>query len=400
MNFHIKTYGCKLNQSDSEIIRDILLEKHQETSLSDADFVILNTCGVVEKTERKILKEAEKIKDKKIIITGCLPMISLEECQKVSDGIIGPTNLLSINKIVDGIIKVDIEKTKTDKVKLKKSSSKIIPIAEGCLGNCTYCATKFARKGLFSFSAKEIIKKVKESNSSEIYLTSQDLSVYGMDRGESLSSLLKEIVKIDRDFKLKLGMMNPKYVTEELLNIYESDKIYKFIHLPLQSGDNDLLKKMNRGYKVEDFINIVKKFRKKFKESIIATDVIVGHPLETEESFNKTLKVIKEAKPEVLHIFKFSKRKGTADFNLKDLPDRIKKDRSRIVTELFENYNYEKNKKYIGKKLEVLIVEKRKNNYLSRTDSGRAVAVKEGLIGQKVKVKIIDCKWNYLIGEV
>ncbi|MDK2948994.1 MAG: threonylcarbamoyladenosine tRNA methylthiotransferase [Patescibacteria group bacterium] len=400
MNFHIKTYGCKLNQSDSEIIRDILLEKHQETSLSDADFVILNTCGVVEKTERKILKEAEKIKDKKIIITGCLPMISLEECQKVSDGIIGPTNLLSINKIVDGIIKVDIKKTKTDKVKLKKSSSKIIPIAEGCLGNCTYCATKFARKGLFSFSAKEIIKKVKESNSSEIYLTSQDLSVYGMDRGESLSLLLKEIVKIDRDFKIKLGMMNPKYVTEELLNIYESDKIYNFIHLPLQSGDNDLLKKMNRGYKVEDFTNIVKKFRKKFKESIIATDIIIGHPLETEESFNKTLKVIEEVKPEVLHIFKFSKRKGTADFNLKDLPDRIKKDRSRIVTELFENYNYEKNKKYIGKKLEVLIVEKRKNNYLSRTDSGRAVAVKEGLIGEKAKVKIIDCKWNYLIGEV
>jgi len=399
MNFHIKTYGCKLNQSDSEIMRELLLEKHQETSLSDADFVILNTCGVVEKTERKILKEARKLKDKKIIITGCLPMISLEECQKVADGIIGPTNLLSINKIIDGIIKVDIKKTKTDKAKLKKSSSKIIPIAEGCLGNCTYCATKFARKELFSFSAQEIINKIKNSNEHEIYLTSQDLSVYGIDRGESLSSLLKEIVKIDRDFKLKLGMMNPKYVTDELLEVYESDKIYKFIHLPLQSGDNELLKKMNRGYKAEDFTGIVKKFRKKFKESIIATDIIVGHPLETEESFQKTLKIIKEVKPEVLHIFKFSKRKGTADFNLKDLPDRIKKDRSRMITEIFENYNYEKNKRYINKKLDVFIVEKRKNNYLSRTSSGRAVALKEGKIGEKVKVKIIDCKWNYLIGE-
>lgn len=400
MNFHIKTYGCKLNQSDSEIMRSLLLKEHQETSLANADFVILNTCGVVEKTERKILKEATKLKDKKVIIAGCLPLVSPEECQKVADGIIGPTNVLSINKIVNGITKIDTKKTKTDKAKLKNNDSKIIPIAEGCLGNCTYCATKLARKELFSFSAKEIIKKAKESNSSEIYLTSQDLSVYGMDKGESLSSLLKEIVKIDRDFKLKLGMMNPKYVTNELLEVYESDKIYKFIHLPLQSGDNELLKKMNRGYKVEDFINIVKKFRKKFKESIIATDIIVGHPLETEESFKKTLKIIKEVKPEVLHIFKFSKRKGTEDFNLKDLPDRIKKDRSRIITEIFENYNYEKNKRYINKKLDVLIVEKRKNNYLSRTSSGRAVALKEGKLGEKAKVKIIDCKWNYLVGRV
>lgn len=225
---------------------------------------------------------------------------------------------------------------------MKNSSSKIIPIAEGCLGNCSYCATKLARKELFSFSAKEIVKKIENSNQPEIYLTSQDLSVYGMDRNETLSSLIREIIKIKRDFKLKLGMMNPKYVSDELLDLYKSDKIYKFIHLPLQSGDNDLLKKMNRGYKVEDFTSIVKKFRKKFKESIIATDIIVGHPLETEESFDKTLKVIKEIKPEVLHIFKFSRRKGTKDFELKDLPDRIKKDRSRIINELFKNYNYEK----------------------------------------------------------
>ncbi|MFA5228588.1 MAG: tRNA (N(6)-L-threonylcarbamoyladenosine(37)-C(2))-methylthiotransferase [Candidatus Paceibacterota bacterium] len=399
MNFHIKTYGCKLNQSDSEIIRDLLLKKHKETSLNDADFIVFNTCGVVEKTERKILKEAKSFKNKKIIIAGCLPLISLEECQKVADAIIGPTNILSINKVIDGIIKIDIKKKKTDKAKLKNNNSKIIPIAEGCLGNCSYCATKLARKELFSFSAKEIVKKIKESNNSEIYLTSQDLSVYGIDRGESLSSLLKEIIKINRDFKLKLGMMNPKYVNEELLDIYESEKIYKFIHLPIQSGDNELLKKMNRGYKIEDFVNIAKKFRSKFKESIIATDVIIGHPLETEDSFQKTLKIIKKIQPEVLHIFKFSKRKGTADFNLKDLPDRIKKDRSRIITKLFEDYNLKKNKKYINKTLEILIVEKRKNNYLSRTNSGRVVVIKEGKLGEKKRVKIIDCKWNYLIGD-
>lgn len=112
MNFCIKTYGCKLNQSDSEIMRDLLLKEHKETSLNDADFVILNTCGVVKKTERKILKEARNLKNKKVIIAGCLPLISLEECQKVADGIIGPTNILSINKVVEGILKIDIKKQK------------------------------------------------------------------------------------------------------------------------------------------------------------------------------------------------------------------------------------------------------------------------------------------------
>jgi tRNA A37 methylthiotransferase MiaB len=167
----------------------------------------------------------------------------------------------------------------------------------------------------------------------------------------------------------------------------------------LQSGDDELLKKMNRGYTVSDFIEVVKSFRKKFKESIIATDIIVGHPLETEESFKKTVELINKIQPEIVHIFKFSKRKGTPDFNLKDMPDRIKKDRSRIISELFEKYNLEKNKKYKGKKLNVLVVEKRKGKYLARTDSGRAVVLENGKIGERFNIKIIDYKWNYLIGS-
>lgn len=118
--------------------------------------------------------------------------------------------------------------------------------------------------------------------------------------------------------------------------------------------------------------------------------------METEASFDKTIKVIKKIKPDIIHIFKFSKRKGTPDFKLKDYPDRIKKDRSRIVSELFENLNLEKNKKYLGKEFKVLIVEKRKNKYLSRTDSGRAVVLDKGEVGSFVKVKIVDYKWNYL----
>ncbi|MFA5432025.1 MAG: tRNA (N(6)-L-threonylcarbamoyladenosine(37)-C(2))-methylthiotransferase [Candidatus Paceibacterota bacterium] len=419
MNFYLKTYGCKLNQADSELIRGLLSKNYKESSREEADFVILNTCGVVEKTERKILKEAEELKKKgkKVIISGCLPLISFEECDKVADGIIGPTNISSISLITKKVLKgeraIEIEKKKIDKSDLclkkkrekKETCSAIVSIAEGCLGSCSYCATRFARKELVSFNIENIAKEVKSIIAlgfKEIQLTSQDLSVFGMEKGRQiLPRLLKELIAIEGNFKIKLGMMNPGHankIIKELLKAYESDKIYKFIHIPLQSGDNELLKKMNRGYSVIDFISVAQAFKKKFKDVIIATDIIVGHPLETEKSFNETIKVIKKVKPDIIHIFKFSKRKGTPDFNLKDLPDRIKKERSRILTKLFESLNLEKNKKYLGKKFNVLIVEKRRDKYLARTESGKAVALEKGEIGTLIKVKIIDYKWNYLIG--
>lgn len=409
-----------MNRADSELMRGILSDDFEESSKEDADFVILNSCGVVEKTERKILKEAVELKNKgkKVIISGCLPLVSFEECFKTADGLLGPSNVSSIGLLAEKIMKGKkefiVEKENVDKAGMcfdkkraaKDTCSAIVSIAEGCMGNCSYCATKFARKGLNSFEKENIIGEIKEALSSgfkEIQLTSQDLSVYGMEKGKpALPELLKDISLIEGDFKVKLGMMNPghaKRMLEELLSAYQSEKIYKFIHLPLQSGDDELLKKMNRGYSVNDFTSIVKAFRKKFKETIIATDIIVGHPLETEESFKKTVELIKKIQPEIVHIFKFSKRKGTADFNLKDLPDRIKKERSRIISELFEKYNLKKNKKYKGRKLDVLIVEKRKGKYLGRTDSGRAVVLEKNNGRERIKAKIIGCKWNYLIGE-
>jgi threonylcarbamoyladenosine tRNA methylthiotransferase CDKAL1 len=421
MNFYLKTYGCKLNQADSELIRGFLYGKHEESSLEKADFVILNSCGVVEKTERKIIKDALalKKKGKGVIISGCLPLISPEECSKSSDGILGPSNISSIGFLIEEILKDKnaciVEETKIDKAKFyldkkrgkREGCSAIVAISEGCLGGCTYCATRMARKKLKSFSPENIIGEIKEAVSNgykEIQLTSQDLSVYGLDsqKKQALPELLNRISSIERDFRIKPGMMNPGYakkMLKPLLSAYDSDKLYKFIHLPIQSGDDELLEKMNRGYPAKDFIETAGAFRKKFKDGVIATDIIVGHPLETEDAFNKTLKVIEKIKPDIIHIFKFSKRKGTPDFKLKDLPDRIKKERSRILTEKFIDLNLEKNKKMVGKKFKVLIVEKRKGKYLARTDSGRAVILKKGKIGSFVNVKIADYRWNYLIGD-
>jgi len=407
--YHLETFGCKLNQTDSERIKSKLDKEYKQSSLKEADFVVLNTCGVVEKTERKILKKINQFKKTKIVIVaGCLPLIS-QECRSLAHGVIGPQSIDSVNKVVkEALQRKHIVLLKDNSIKkpitLIKQGSAIIPIAEGCLGQCTYCTARLARKELKSFAIKDILKEIKEALNQgvkEIQLTSQDLAVFGLDKGkQELAELLKEIIKIKGEFKIKLGMMNPgqaKKILKPLLKLYESDKLYKFIHIPLQSGDNDVLKKMKRNYNAEDFIQISEAFRKKFKDSVLATDIIVGHPHESEKAFNNTIKVIEKTKPDIIHIFKFSKRKGTLDYQLKDWPDRIKKQRSRELTKLFQKINEERNRKMKGKTFEVLVIEKRG---LGRTNSGRAVVLNKGKPGFSGKAKIIDAKWNYLSGKV
>jgi len=421
--FHLITYGCKLNHADSEVMKSLLLaENFEETTLVEADFVIINTCGVVEKTERKILKQAEDLRknNKKIILTGCLVSISEKICEQVADAVLGVGNIDAIVEAVQVISKNKklklIEDKKIDKalfqkkLKLDKTDiSSVVAISEGCLGSCTYCASKLARKKIKSFKINNILKEIKEKiefGFKEIHLTSQDLAVFGFDEKEHkllLPQLLKSISEISGDFRIKLGMMNPgqtKVIFNDLLEIMKSDKFYKFLHIPIQSGSDSVLKNMKRGYKAADVIDLTKRFRKEFPDGILATDIIVGHPTETDDDFQNTVKLINKIQPDVLHVFKFSKRKGTEDYDLKDYPDRIKKDRSRILNNIFKKYNLKNNKKLIKTEQEILVVKKNKESFLGRTSNGQAIVLKKAIIGDFIKVKIVDCKWNYLIGEV
>jgi len=420
VRFYLETFGCKFNKADSELIRKILIENgFKEASEKEADFVILNTCGVVEKTERKIIKRATELKKKgkKIIFAGCLPLISPKVCQKFADGLIGPTNILDLPKIVKRVLKGEkaksLKQKPIDKAKLrcfaipKESVVAIIPISEGCLSFCSYCATRLAKGKLRSFNKEEILENIKlalRSGAKEIQLTSQDLAIYGLDKGKFLlPELLKEISKIEGDFRVRLGMMNPKFAKKffgKILEILENEKFYKFLHLPLESGSNNVLKAMNRGYRVEEFLEMASKFKRKFKNSLLATDIIVGFPTETEKDFKETVSIIKKIKPEILHIFRYSKREGTEAAKLKDFPDRIKKERSRILTKIWKEISREKSKKYLGKEFRALITEKRGNTFLARLPSYKAVILKEGNLGEFVKVKIIGAKPNYLIGKI
>lgn len=200
-------------------------------------------------------------------------------------------------------------------------------------------------------------------------------------------------------------MGNPQHIKpilKELIEVYKNEKIYKFLHIPIQSGDNNVLKEMNRNYTIEDVYEIIKYFRKEIRDITISTDVIVGYPTETDKQFLETIKAIKKIKPVFVNISRFGQRKGIDANKYKDLSGNIKKERSRKLTKLCEEISLNENKKEKNKIKEILIIEKGKNNsYVGKTNDYKSVVVfKKLVLGKKYKVKIIDANNYYLTGKL
>ena len=379
---YIETYGCTMNQSDSDIMRGIIAKNFELVeSVSEADVVIINSCGVVDFTERKILKRAESLKrqGKKVVMAGCLPRIATKKCLEVSDALVSPDNVhvidLAVRSVLKGEKPILIDRTSIDKSeiscvkrRLRENAIAIVSIAEGCTGRCSFCATRFARGRLRSFKLESIVEEVRwcvENGFKEIQITSQDTGAYGLDKGRyMLPDLLRAISEIEGDFRVRVGMMNPRHAVEmldDLLNSFESEKIYKFIHVPVQSGDESVLRDMNRDHSVEDFVEVVRAFRRRFDDVMVSTDIIVGFPTETEEAFWKTYELIKDVEPDIVNITRFSKRPFTPAYKLKEIHGWIVKERSRKLTELARSIGLKRNRRFIGKGLRVLITKNGKN---------------------------------------
>ncbi len=416
---YIETYGCTSNQADSDIMRGIIKRRFILSDDSEkSDIVVINSCGVVEHTERKILRRIDELKKKgkKVVLAGCLPRIA---DANGADSIVTPDNLELIGDVIGALIdgkrlnldrrkKIDKSELRCIKERLKENKIAIVSISDGCLGSCAYCATRFARGRLFSFKPENIVEEVKEAVSQgfkEIQLTSQDTAAYGFDgRSYNLADLLNEISKIEGEFRVRVGMMNPNNAIEildELVDAFKSEKIFKFIHIPVQSGDNGVIERMNRNYTVEEFIEIVSAFRREFDDITLSTDIIVGFPGETDEEFTESCRLIEKVKPDIVNITRFSPRKGTPASKMKDMPDRIKKERSRILTELAMKIGEENNKNHTGKEYRVLVTKRgKKDTFLSRTDSYRPVILKGVEPGKFYHVRIVDFTFNYLRGKV
>ncbi|MEM3477799.1 MAG: tRNA (N(6)-L-threonylcarbamoyladenosine(37)-C(2))-methylthiotransferase [Archaeoglobaceae archaeon] len=411
MKIAIETYGCTMNQSDSDIMRAFLSEHFELSNVEDAEVVVINSCGVIEFTERKIIRRIQELKSagKKVVLAGCLSRIS-KEALSLADSAIAPDNL---EKIVEAVRLTfnggarflewkNVDKTCFPKFRLRENVIAIVSISEGCMGHCNFCATKFARGKLRSFSLENIVKEVENAvkqGFKEIQITSQDTGCYGLDKGKlMLPELLEKICKIDGEFRVRVGMMNPQFakaMLPDLLNAYESEKIYKFLHLPVQSGDNKVLENMRRGHRVEDFVEVVEEFRKRF-DIMLSTDIIVGYPTESEESFWKSYELIKSIRPDIVNITRFSRREGTLASKLKQIPGWIVKERSRKLTELCVKIGLENNRRYLGKKMEVLVTTQGRRWMLARSNEYRAV-ITSGKLGEFKKVQIGDCRHNYLL---
>jgi len=421
MQVYIESYGCSANQNNSEIISG-LLQRSGFIIVNDpknADILILNTCVVKGATERKMrsrIEELLKIK-KKLIVTGCMPDVEAKIIKSISPEIVLVGNH-AIKEIVNAVRRM-IEGnpidyiTKNNEIKLclpKAPINRVIgitQISEGCLGNCAYCYTRYAKGSLFSYPKDLILKSVEadlKAGMKEIWITSQDNAAYGLDNNKrELPALLKSILNLRHRFMLRLGMMNPDNVMKilpDLIDVYEDKKMFKFIHIPVQSGSDNVLESMRRRYKAKDFVRIVKAFREKFSDITIATDVICGFPSESEEDFQKTIDLIDEIKPDVMNISKFTSMPNTLASRMKQLNSEVVKKRSIILTILHRKFLIEKNKGLVGKVLRCIIDEKEGDRIIARTPSYRKVIVNSGNIGDIADVEITGYTENLLIGKI
>jgi len=325
--YHIITYGCQMNESDSERLAAKLEKKKYKLTdkIESADLIIINTCSVRQSAIDRVyskIKQFNKLKIKnpklKIILTGCILIKDKRKFEKEVD---------EIWPIIDF------------QSEAKHSSKKqaFIPIMTGCNNFCSYCAVPYTRGREKSRPKKEILKEIKElinKKYEKIMLLGQNVNSYKF----NFANLLEEIAKIKGNFEIRFMTSHPKDMSDELIKVIkENKKISKEIHLPIQSGDNTILKKMNRGYTVGCYKKLIKKIKKEIPKVILSTDIIVGFPGETEKQFQNTVKLVKEIKFKQIYVARYSPRSGTTASKLKDnIPADEKKKRKRIILDLIK----------------------------------------------------------------
>jgi len=419
---YVKSFGCSANLADGEVIAGCLSKAGFEVvdEPQDAEILLYNTCAVKSPTENRVIDILRKApKDKRLIVTGCLPLINFERLKSEVefDGVTGPA---PGSKIVEVLCRVVAGEKVVSLGGVSKPSLclpripvnpvvSVVPINYGCLGNCSYCCVHFARGGLRSYLIDEIVERVKQdlvSGAKEVWLTSQDTACYGKDIGASLADLLRRICEVEGDFFVRVGMMNPDHVMgmlDDLVEAYRDEKVFKFLHLPVQSGDDTVLKLMNRRYTVEDFKTVVQAFREEIPRLTLSTDVICGFPGESMEAFEQTKKIVREVQPDIVNVSKFFSRPRTPAEKMVSLPPKEVNRRSRELAELSKRISFERNRAWMGWEGRALFDERGKwGSWMGRNFAYKPVVVKAGgsLVGRFVQVRVVNAFSTYLEAEV
>ena len=421
MKFAIHTFGCKVNIYESEYVINLLLEfGYQLVDFdTEADIYIINTCTVTneaDKKDRKLINSTRnKHKDSILIVMGCYSQLNPNNIE--ADIIIGNKYKSKLIELIEEykknksqIIKVeDISETKFEDMYINRfieHTRAFVKIQDGCNAFCSYCTIPYARGGLRSKNFNTVINEVTNlvnNGYQEIVLTGIHTGRYGLEQNTNLETLLKELVKIQGIFRIRLSSIEINEITDGIIDLIKNNPIMaKHLHIPLQSGSNTILKNMNRLYDIDFFLKRINYIRKEIPNISITTDLIVGFPGETEDLFQETIDTLNKIKFTKIHTFPYSKRNGTKAASMPNhLDNQTKKCRVREVLSLSNKYELEYyqsnlNKEYVG------IIETRKDNKkIVLTSNYIPVEINEDLENNfKVKIIITEINDNKIIGKV
>jgi MiaB-like tRNA modifying enzyme len=422
----LRSFGCSTNLADGEVMAGCLARAGYVlvNSLAEADVIVYNTCAVKGPTENRMIDLLKRVpRDKKLVVVGCLPLINFERLKREVkfDGVAGPALGEKIVGVVEEVLRSrkvvaleNAERAKPDihlpRVRLNPVVG-IIPISYGCLGSCAYCCVVFARGRLRSYTVEEIIERVRADLAEgvrELWLTAQDTACYGLDIGSNLPELLDAVCKVYGDFKVRVGMMTPNMalkILDRLVEAYKDEKVFKFLHLPVQSGDDQVLARMRRLYTVKDFRYIIEVFRNIHPQVTIATDVICGFPGETRGAFEKTVQLIMDVKPDVVNVSKFFARPRTPAAEMKDtIPFSEVKARSAFLSRVALEVALERNRRWVGWEGEILVDEPGtvSGSWVGRNFAYKPIVVMGcgGILGKKLHVRVVEASPTHLVGSL
>lgn len=433
--YFLRTYGCQMNVHDSEEIKYYLESLGYEPveELELADIVVLNTCAIRENAKDKVfgyLGRCKHLKKEKpdliIAVAGCLmqkpnEIEEIHNRHKYIDIIIGTHNLNELPNLIEEANKKKIQNIEVysnsdvvfENVKYNRDSkiSAWINIIYGCDKFCTYCIVPFTRGRERSRKMEEVLEEVRDLKNQgymEVTLLGQNVNAYGKDLnlGYDFATLLEEVAKIGIP-RIRFVTSHPWNFTDKMIDVIAKyDNIMPYIHLPIQSGSDDILRKMNRKYTIDEYKKLFDQIKSKVKNVAITTDIIVGFPNETDDDFKKTLDIVNYCKFDGAYTFIFSPREGTAAARMEDkISMEVKEKRLQELNSLVNKYSLESNQRLVGKVVEVLvngISEKDSNKVYGYTETMKLVNIVGGkeLVGKIVPVKITDAKSFSLDGEI
>jgi len=426
MKYHVIVFGCQMNISDSERISTILDElKYKNTSnINEADLIVVTMCSVRQSAVDRVHGLALKFSrlKAKTILTGCF----LKKDEKVFasefDHVVGIKDIKKIPKLLarqsnflSGRTPLRVRKPAKNLLpssylnitpKYSSDFSANVPIMTGCNNFCAYCVVPYTRDREVSRPAKEIILEIKnliKKGYKEVWLLGQNVNSY-KDKNTNFPKLLKAINNIPGHFWIRFTSSHPKDFDNEVIETMALGKnITPYLNLPIQSGDDKILKLMNRHYAVKDYKNKIKKLREKIPDISLSTDIIVGFPSETKKQFENTAKLFRAIKFDMAYINKYSPRAGTSASKFKnDVSTSEKKRREKVLTEILKQTALEKNKELVGEETTVLINSSRGDNWFGKNEHYKTIKIKsnKNLLGKLIKVKITDAQPFVLKGEI